>query len=140
MNQPVFKGLVALLAFIPVFIGLTGVVLGTSFPGFDLTAPGIDADSHLRFLSAIFLAVGLGFWSCCLRIGAYQARFEMLCILVFAGGLGRLLSAVLEGLPSAGHTVGLFMELVVVPYLLLWSRRSVAGQRTEGKKPLAKLS
>lgn len=134
MTQPGFRVLVALLALVPVSVGLGGLLFGDAFPGFAATHLNIDADSHFRFLSAIFLAIGIGFWSCALRIGAYQQRFELLCILVFCGGLGRTYAAALAGLPSPGHAVGIVMEIAVVPLLYVWSRRS-APSRPKPDRP-----
>ena len=49
-------------------------------------------------------------------------------MLVVAGGLARLLSWVTVGAPSAGHRLGLMMELGVVPLLMLWQARIARGR------------
>ena len=113
---------VAVLALVPVTTGAAGVFLG---PGL-LTAgaiPAVDLDSHFRYLSGIFLAVGLGFWSCVPNLPDRTARFQALAGMVVLGGLGRLLSLALAGPPSIGHCVGLVLELIVVPALALWQSR-----------------
>lgn len=113
---------VAVLAGVPIAAGAAGVVLGPRFLLVDPPWPA-DLDSHLRFLSGVFLAVGLAFWSCVPRIESRTGRFRLLCALVFAGGVARLASLGLAGPPSTGHLLGLGMELVVVPLLALWQAR-----------------
>jgi hypothetical protein len=43
--------------------------------------------------------------------------------LVFIGGLGRLASLAIIGVPSAGMVAGLAMELLVTPLIALWRER-----------------
>lgn len=116
------QAVVAVLALIPTLTGATGILLGPGFLRLDPPWP-TDLDSHFRFLSGVFLAVGLGFYSCIPSIESKTERFRLLAALIVAGGLARLYSALLLGLPSLGHCGGLVMELVVVPLLVLWQGR-----------------
>jgi hypothetical protein len=111
---------VSVLSAIPVSAGLAGVVCSWKFPGFALSNWPIDVDSHFRFLSGIFLCVGVCFLTCVPNILRKTERFRLLSTLVFTGGLGRLLSLLVVGQPSAGHVVGLVFELVIVPLLVCW--------------------
>ncbi len=113
---------VAILALIPVATGTAGILLGPRFLGVDAPWP-TDLDSHFRFLSGVFLATGIAWWSCIPRIEAKTERFRLLAALTFAGGLSRLLSLALAGTPSPGHLGGLGMELLVVPALTWWQWR-----------------
>lgn len=83
----------------------------------------VNLDSHYRFLSGIFLAIGLTFWWCVPAIERRTAAFRILCLLIFTGGLGRGLSLVLAGPPATAHLVGLGFELVLVPILAWWQSR-----------------
>jgi len=102
--------------------------LGPDFLRLDPPWPA-DLDSHFRFLSGVFAAVGVGFYSTVPDIERKGARFRLLAALVIAGGVGRLLSLVVMGSPSAGHLAGLAMELLVVPLLVLWQWRLAAVER-----------
>lgn len=113
---------VALLSLVPVATGAAGVLLGPGFLMSDAT-PWVDLDSHFRYLSGIFLAVGLGFLSCIPNIVDKVARFRALSGMVVLGGLARLLSLAVAGSPATGHRIGLILELVVVPALVLWQAR-----------------
>ena len=119
------QAVVAVLAAIPTLTGLAGVVLGPDFLRLDPPWP-TDLDSHFRFLSGVFLAVGVGFYSTIPDIERKGARFRLLAALVIAGGVARLVSLLVAGSPSAGHLAGLAMELLVVPLLALWQWRVAA--------------
>lgn len=111
---------VALACLVPLSAGTLGVIQGAgAFGG----AGPVDLDSHVRYLSGVFLGVGLGFASCVPRIEAMGGRFRLLGACVVIGGLARLAGVVAHGWPSVGHRFGLAMELVVVPLLLLWQWR-----------------
>lgn len=116
------QAVVAVLATTPVLTGLAGVILGPDFLGLDPPWPA-DLDSHFRFLSGAFLAVGLLWWSCVPGIERKTERFRLLAALTFAGGLARLLSLAIAGAPSAGHLLGLGVELLLVPPLTWWQAR-----------------
>ena len=118
-----FRCIVAVLALIPISAGAAGLVFGLSFPGFEFEVANADAASHFRFLSGIFLAMGLAYWSVALHVGDYLRRFQLLAMLTIAGGLARLVSLWIDGSPSTGHLIGLAMELVAVPMLLFWARQ-----------------
>jgi hypothetical protein len=123
---------VGVLAVVPVAAGLAGIVQGPRFLGAEAPWPA-DLDSHFRFLSGTFLALGLAWYSCIPDIARKTGRFRLLALLTFAGGLARLVSLGLAGALSAGHLYGLGAELVVVPVLVLWQAR-IAAART-GAEP-----
>lgn len=114
---------VAIACLVPLGAGGAGVVHGPDFlRGVGADVP-VDLDSHFRYLSGIFLGVGLAFAGCVPGIENKGARFRLLGGFVIAGGLARLASLVTVGPPGAGHLFGLAMELGVVPLLMLWQAR-----------------
>ena len=122
IEKRALQGIVLVLAAVPVSAGAAGAALGPGFLGLAQPWPA-DLDSHLRYLSGILLALGLAWWSCVPQIEAKGSRFRLLAVLTATGGLGRLLSLAQLGAPSAGHMIGLFLELVAVPALVLWQAR-----------------
>ena len=90
----------------------------------------VSHDSHFRYLSGIFLAVGLVFLSTVPAIERHTGRFRLAAALVVCGGLGRLLSWVLVGTPSGLHIAGLMLELVIVPLLAVWQARVARPRST----------
>jgi hypothetical protein len=113
---------IAVLALLPIGAGLAGAVRGPALLGVEPGWP-TDLDSHFRFLSAVFLVLGLAWWSCIPGLADKGPRLRLLAAATFVGGLARLASLALAGTPSAGHLVGLGMELVVVPLLVAWHFR-----------------
>lgn len=118
---------VAVVATLPVAIGLYGVLFGQALTG---DAVSISAESHFRFLSGLLLGIGLCFWSTLPSIEDKTSRFRLLTLLVVIGGLGRLIGLALTGLPSFFMVGGLVVELVVAPVLCLWQTR-VANRYAE---------
>ncbi|NJC34241.1 hypothetical protein GGR88_001715 [Sphingomonas jejuensis] len=111
---------VGLACLVPLLAGGIGVLRGAAFLR---AAPLVDLDSHVRYLSGLLLAIGVGFAASIPAIEQHGARMRTLGLLVVTGGLARLLSLYHDGLPSAGHRFGLVMELIIVPALLLWQAR-----------------
>ena len=113
---------VAIACLVPLSTGGRSVLFG---PGFlrGVDAVPTDLDSHFRYVSGIFLALGVAFVTCIAAIERKGARFRLLGAMVVAGGLARLLSLVAVGVPSTGHVFGLAMELGVVPLLMAWQWR-----------------
>lgn len=127
------QGVVAIACLVPLIAGSRGVLLGPGWIAGVSDVPA-DLDSHFRYMSGIFLGVGVAFATCIPGIAAKSARFRLLGALVVAGGCARLVSLIAVGLPSHGHIFGLFMELGVVPLLMLWQAR-VAGLPFAGRAP-----
>ena len=122
VEKRILQGVVAVLAAVPVLAGLAGIVSGPAFLGAAQPWP-VDLDSHLRFLSGVFLAVGIAWYGCIPDIERKTGLFRLLAAFTFAGGLARLVSVMASGLPSLGHRYGLAAELVAVPLLVLWQAR-----------------
>jgi hypothetical protein len=118
----VLQGVVAIACLVPLIAGSRGVLLGPGWIHGVGTVPA-DLDSHFRYMSGIFLGVGLAFVTCIPDIAAKGPRFRLLGALVVVGGFARLASLIAVGPPSPGHIFGLSMELGVVPLLMLWQAR-----------------
>ncbi|GAA4769533.1 hypothetical protein GCM10023219_14830 [Stakelama sediminis] len=111
--------IIALAALVPLTAATVSIFKGPDWLGY----PGgvaVDLDSQFRYLSGIFLAIGIGFLSCIPRIQAEGPRFRLLGTIIIAGGLARLWSLIEVGAPSTGHLVGLVLELVLMPTLMIW--------------------
>ncbi|RYD55914.1 MAG: DUF4345 domain-containing protein [Sphingomonadales bacterium] len=107
---------------LPLSAALAGVLGGPHFLG---KAPVIptDLDSHFRYISGLFLGMLLLFASCIPNVERHGPRLRMLAFMVFIGGLFRFYSLVAIGTPSTGHLIGLGIELVELPLILVWQTR-----------------
>jgi hypothetical protein len=115
--------LVAIACLVPLGMGSASVIHGIAIlKGAPVPVPP-DLDSHFRYLSGIFLVLGIAFATCVPRIEVKGPRFRLLGAMVIGGGLARLVSLAMVGRPSQGHSFGLVMELGVVPLLMLWQLR-----------------
>ena len=114
-QRRVLQTAVAAAAVVPALAGLWGVMTG-------LGVAGAVLDSQHRFLSGLQLAIGLGLWWCVPNLLRRAGPFRLLCLLIVAGGLGRLGAALADGFtPLIGAAV--VFELVVTPVLFFWRER-----------------
>lgn len=118
-EKRLLQAVVAVACLLPLIVGGQGIVHGPAPFGHPVDVPR-DLDSHFRYISGIFFATGLGFLSCIPAIETKGPRFRLLGGLIFVGGLSRLVSLIAVGVPSRGHVLGLGMETIVVPLLMLW--------------------
>ena len=118
-EKRLLQAVVAVACLLPLVVGGQGVLHGPAPFGHLHDVPR-DLDSHFRYVSGIFFATGIGFVSCIPHIEAKGSRFRLLGGMIFVGGLARLASLLAVGVPSKGHVLGLAMETLVVPLLMLW--------------------
>ena len=119
IEKRLLQVVIAIACLLPLIVGGQGVLHGPAPLGHLAEVPR-DLDSHFRYISGIFFATGLGFVSCIPDIERKGARFRLLGGLIFVGGVSRGISLLAVGVPSQGHVLGLVMETVVVPLLMLW--------------------
>lgn len=120
VERRLLQAVVAAACLVPLITGGSSIVEGARFLKGAPSPVPVDLDSHFRYLSGIFFALGIAFVTCIPAIDRKGPRFRMLGAMVIAGGLARALSWADIGAPSRGHQLGLVMELGVVPLLMLW--------------------
>lgn len=121
IERRLLQAAVALGSLVPLTFGTLGILRGA---GWLAKAPvSADLDSHFRYLSGIFLVVGIGLLSCVPAIERRTGRFRLLGAMVIVGGLARAWSLASVGPPSTGHLLGLAMELGAMPLLMVWQAR-----------------
>lgn len=131
IEKRLLQGIVAVACLLPLVVGGQGIVHGPAPFGHVAAVPR-DLDSHFRYISGIFFATGLGFASCIPAIETKGPRFRLLGGLIVVGGLSRAVSLLAVGVPSRGHVLGLGMETIVVPLLMLWQWRLARHYRAQG--------
>lgn len=75
-ERGILQIVVGLLAGVPVLAGLEGVISGPAFLRSATPWPA-DLDSHMRFLSGMFLAIGMAWHTCIPHIGHKTQRFRL---------------------------------------------------------------
>ena len=130
MNRLALQIAVGVFGCVPVFAGLAGVILG---PVMTQDGGSLSLDSHVRYLSGLLLGIGLVFWWQIPRIERATTLFRVLTLIVFLGGLARLLGVILQGVPPGPMLFGLAMELSVTPALCLW-QSLLAKKANQGER------
>ncbi len=114
----------ALLGLVPVATGVVQL-MGLHDPLYASLNLPQDAtlDSNIRFLAGIWLGLGLANLWLVPRIERETSLFRALWLMIFLGGVGRLLSMAFAGmpmLPFVGFTV---LEVVGAPVFVVWQGR-----------------
>lgn len=114
----------AILAAVPTITGLLGMS-GLGDPLYaSLNLPS-DAtlDSNLRFYSGVWLGVGLAAFWLLPRIEHETHLFRALWLMIFIGGLGRLISLLMVGLPFAPFVGFTLLEILGAPLFVYWQQQ-----------------
>jgi hypothetical protein len=123
-ERRLLQAAIALGCLSPLWFGLRGVIEGPAMlAGVDPGQAPPDLLSHYRYLSGLFVGIGLVLLSCISRIESRTARFRWACAAIVIGGLARGLGLLTGDAPSVGHKLALAAELGVVPLLMLWQAR-----------------
>ena len=118
----------ALLGLVPIVTGLIGMS-GISDPIY--AAAGLPPlsllDSNLRFFAGVWLGLGLAILWLVPRIDTQTTLFRAIWIMIFCGGVGRLISLLLIGVPPAPFVGFIGLEIIGAPLFIWWQSR-VAGR------------
>jgi hypothetical protein len=124
------KGLqvtLAILSMIPLIVATIGITQGTSrWLSADSITPNFD--SHYRYIAGYYFSLGLlGLWLIP-RIEKHTGLFRIICVSVFMGGIGRVISIVQVGVPNSLMLAFTALELCF-PLLLLWQAKLTRTQQ-----------
>jgi hypothetical protein len=108
------------VAAIPFLSGLNGMISGpTALPG-QSGEVSATLDSEYRFVNAFWLAAAPLVWASVPRVERRGDVLRPVLGVVFAGGIGRLLSIRKKGRPHPTMLAALGIELAGIPVLLAW--------------------
>jgi uncharacterized protein YjeT (DUF2065 family) len=120
----------ALLALVPVLTGLI-TMLGVSDPLY--ASSGVPAlpvlDSNLRFFGGVWLGLGLALLWLVPRIESESVLFRVIWGGIFLGGIGRLLSMAMVGLPPLPFVGFTALEVIGAPLFVYWQHRVATACR-----------
>jgi hypothetical protein len=126
MNKRALQIVLAILGLIPILTGGLDLILGArslqvvgSLIPLDVVND-VVLDSQIRFLAAIWFGVGIIFYWMIPSIDRQTTLFRLLMGGIFLGGIGRISSAILVGIPPVQFIAVILLELVGVPILILW--------------------
>ncbi|WFU35998.1 DUF4345 domain-containing protein [Bradyrhizobium brasilense] len=111
----------ALLALVPILTGII-TMLGVSDPLY--ASAGVPAlpvlDSNLRFFGGVWLGLGLALLWLVPRIESGSVLFRVVWGGIFLGGIGRLLSMLMVGLPPLPFVGFTALEVIGAPLFVYW--------------------
>lgn len=116
----------ALLSAVPVITGVVGM-MGLGDPLYAALNLPRDAtlDSNMRFFGGMWLGLGLCVWWLVPRIATQTVLFRAAWLMIALGGVGRLLSMALVGLPLTPFIAFTALEIVGAPLFIWWQHRVV---------------
>jgi hypothetical protein len=112
-------------------VGLAGAsfILGTDSPIYGGSVPNIPAlDSNLRFMGGLGLGLGFALLWITPTIEKRGTIFRVVWLCALAGGIGRLVSAYIVGVPPTPMIVFALIEVPGVPLLIYWQHRVAAAR------------
>lgn len=120
----------AILACVPTLTGLLAMT-GLDDPLYRTLQLPRDAtlDSNLRFYAGVWFGLGLAAFWLLPRIERETFLFRFLWLMIFCGGLGRLLSLVLTGMPFPPFIGFTVLEVAGAPLFIWWQARVAQGAR-----------
>lgn len=124
MNKRLLQIFTAILGAVPILTGIVGL-FGLSDPIYaDASLPASAIlDSNLRFLSGVWLGLGLTVIWLIPRIETQTVLFRVLWGMIFLGGVGRLFSMFSVGWPPVPFIAFTVLEIVGAPVFVLWQAR-----------------
>jgi hypothetical protein len=126
MSKKILQVVLAVLGLIPILTGALDLVLGAGSLNVDgallssEVVNNIVLDSQIRFLGSIWLGFGIILYWMLFSIEKQTILFRLVAGSIFLGGIGRLTSALLLGLPPIELVAATVLELVGMPLLVLW--------------------
>lgn len=124
MSRRALQVATAVLGGVPVITGVVGM-MGLSDPLYAGLNLPTDAtlDSNMRFFGGVWLGLGLCVWWLVPRIATQTALFRAAWLMIALGGVGRLLSIALVGLPLTPFVAFTALEMIGAPLFIWWQHR-----------------
>ncbi|MER1997777.1 MAG: DUF4345 domain-containing protein [Arthrobacter sp.] len=118
----VFRAVVVGVGVVIAAIGAYYLITGTA--GVAETSGGAvnaSLESQFRFFSAMMVGVGAAFIAIAVKF-QWANMLWLVCLMVFLGGIGRVLSWAFSGTPHFTLIILMVVELAFPPALLVWHR------------------
>jgi Domain of unknown function (DUF4345) len=126
MSKKALQIVLAILGLIPILTGGLDLIVGASslnINGASFSSEilnNVVLDSQIRFLGAIWLGIGIILYWILPSIERQTTLLRLLTGSIFLGGIGRLTSAILVGVPPTQFIGATVLELIGMPLLILW--------------------
>ncbi len=117
-----FRTVVVLVGLILAGFGAYYLILGTAgLPDTDARPVNPTLENQFRFFSAMMVGVGAAFVTIAVKF-QWANMLWLVCLMVFAGGIGRVLSWAFSGTPHYLLIILMVIELAFPAALLVWHK------------------
>jgi Domain of unknown function (DUF4345) len=126
MSKRVLQVVMGVLGLIPILTGGLDLMLGAkalNIVGAMVSSEALNnvvLDSQIRFFGAIWFGVGIVLYWMLPAIEKQATLFRLLLGIIFLGGIGRLISVFLVGIPPTELVAATALELIGMPLLIWW--------------------
>jgi hypothetical protein len=112
----------AVLALLTITVAAGSLIFGAASPVYEPAILPVPAalDSNLRFLGGVGVGLGTILLLITPRIERHTSVFRAVWSCAMLGGIGRLVSAGIAGVPSPAFLIFAIIEVLGVPVLLYW--------------------
>ncbi|WP_246165516.1 DUF4345 domain-containing protein [Arthrobacter yangruifuii] len=118
----VFRAVVIGVGILVAGFGLYNLITGTAgLPDASGGEVNPTLESQYRFFAAMMVGVGAAFVAIAVKF-QWANMLWLVCLMVFLGGIGRVLSWAFSGTPHFTFIVLMILELAFPPALLVWHR------------------
>ncbi|MEG9247613.1 DUF4345 domain-containing protein [Arthrobacter sp. Soc17.1.1.1] len=118
----VFRTVVVLVGLVLAAFGAYYLILGTAgLPDTEASPANPTLESQFRFFSAMMVGVGAAFITIAIKF-QWANMLWLVCLMVFIGGIGRVLSWAFSGTPNYVLIILMVVELAFPPALLVWHK------------------
>jgi len=113
------------ISLIHITLGVSSeTLLGSGISAASLTDPNLDSQN--RFYGAAFALFAVVFWFCSTDLLRYEKLLKLSFCIFFLGGVSRLISILVVGLPSNEVVLLTAIEIIGPPGMYLWLYRITA--------------
>jgi hypothetical protein len=135
MSRRALQVATGILALVPILTGLVGM-MGLDDPLYAAALLPRDAtlDSNLRFYAGVWCGLGLVVFWLIPRIERETALFRALWLMIFIGGVGRLFSLPVVGLPFPPFIGFTLLEVIGAPVFVWWQSRVAQEPASGGRR------
>ncbi|BBE22328.1 hypothetical protein MN0502_12110 [Arthrobacter sp. MN05-02] len=118
----VFRTVVVLVGLVIAGFGAYYLILGTAgLPDTEADPVNPTLENQFRFFSAMMVGVGAAFITIAIKF-QWANMLWLVCLMVFVGGIGRVLSWAFSGTPHYVLIILMVVELAFPPALLVWHK------------------
>jgi len=138
MSKKLLQIFLGIIGLVPLITGIEGLLGGAfnrfySVPFNNQILGNVILDSNLRYFSGVWLGLGIIVFWIIPNIERHTFMLRSICLMIFLGGVGRLISLFLIGNPSSLFVVFTILELVF-PLFSIWQYQIVqSSKRLEQK-------